>query len=98
MKMGQFVDYNVAFVTREMCTDPVLRVRAKEDLGANPAWINRVARDTLRVKRGDNLTFHPCPNIQNAVGVVKSLYRADNDRVLGQAHRSPEYHRRCPFV
>ncbi|KAJ6164844.1 hypothetical protein N7470_003516 [Penicillium chermesinum] len=47
-------------------TDTVLIVLADDDLDDGSARINRVVRHNLRVKHGDVITVHPCPDIKYA--------------------------------
>ncbi len=44
--------------------DTVLIVLADDDLDDGSARINRVVRHNLRVKHGDIITIHPCPDIK----------------------------------
>jgi Cell division protein 48 (CDC48), N-terminal domain len=44
--------------------DTVLIVLADDDLDDGSARINRVVRHNLRVKHGDIITVHPCPDIK----------------------------------
>ena len=44
--------------------DTVLIVLADDDLDDGSARINRVVRNNLRVKHGDIITVHPCPDIK----------------------------------
>lgn len=44
--------------------DTVLIVLADENLDDGSARINRVVRHNLRVKHGDVITVHPCPDIK----------------------------------
>ncbi|KAH6642085.1 P-loop containing nucleoside triphosphate hydrolase protein [Boeremia exigua] len=46
--------------------DTVLIVLADDDLDDGSARINRVVRHNLRVKHGDVITIHPCPDIKYA--------------------------------
>ncbi|KAJ6184003.1 hypothetical protein N7519_005304 [Penicillium mononematosum] len=46
--------------------DTVLIVLADDDLDDGSARINRVVRHNLRVKHGDMITVHPCPDIKYA--------------------------------
>jgi transitional endoplasmic reticulum ATPase len=43
--------------------ETVLIVLADDDLEDGAARINRVIRSNLRVKLGDVITVHPCPDI-----------------------------------
>jgi transitional endoplasmic reticulum ATPase len=44
--------------------DTVLIVLADDDLDDGSARMNRVVRHNLRVKHGDVVTVHPCPDIK----------------------------------
>lgn len=44
--------------------DTVLIVLADDDLDDGSARLNRVVRHNLRVKHGDVITVHPCPDIK----------------------------------
>jgi transitional endoplasmic reticulum ATPase len=44
--------------------DTVLIVLADDDLDDGSSRINRVVRHNLRVKHGDIITIHPCPDIK----------------------------------
>ncbi|KAI8638946.1 transitional endoplasmic reticulum ATPase [Parasitella parasitica] len=44
--------------------DTVLIVLADDDMEDNKAKINKVVRNNLRVRLGDVLTLHPCPDIK----------------------------------
>ena len=44
--------------------DTVLIVLADDDLDDGSVRINRVVRNNLRVKHGDIITVHPCPDIK----------------------------------
>lgn len=44
--------------------DTVLIVLADDELDDGSARINRVVRHNLRVKHGDIITIHPCPDIK----------------------------------
>lgn len=44
--------------------DTVLIVLADDELDDGSARINRVVRHNLRVKHGDMITIHPCPDIK----------------------------------
>ena len=44
--------------------DTVLVVLADEELDEGSARINRVVRHNLRVKHGDMITIHACPDIK----------------------------------
>lgn len=44
--------------------DTVLIVLADDELDDGSARLNRVVRHNLRVKHGDVVTIHPCPDIK----------------------------------
>jgi formylmethanofuran dehydrogenase subunit D len=48
--------------------DTVLIVLADDDLDDGSARMNRVVRHNLRVKHGDLITVHPCPEIKYVSG------------------------------
>ncbi|GMG14954.1 unnamed protein product [Aspergillus oryzae] len=50
--------------------DTVLIVLADDDLDDGSARINRVVRHNLRVKHGDVITVHPCPDIKYRIAVL----------------------------
>jgi transitional endoplasmic reticulum ATPase len=52
--------------------DTVLIVLADDDLDDGSARINRVVRHNLRVKHGDVVTIHPCPDIKYVRVISKS--------------------------
>jgi len=51
--------------------DTVLIVLADDDLDDGSARMNRVVRHNLRVKHGDVVTVHPCPDIKYVSWKVK---------------------------
>lgn len=75
--------------------DTVLIVLADDDLDDGSARINRVVRHNLRVKHGDIITVHPCPDIKYVRGNLSSIL----ERLLtlfsrlGQAYRCPPHRR-----
>lgn len=69
--------------------DTVLIVLADEDLDEGSARINRVVRHNLRVKHGDVITIHPCPDIKYV-----SLHHFPNNYVVAHNHIGQAY--RCP--
>lgn len=74
--------------------DTVLIVLADDDLDDGSARINRVVRHNLRVKHGDMITIHPCPDIKYVGCTVDSLLpQSDADSYLGQANRCPSHRR-----
>ena len=54
--------------------DTVLIVLADDDLDDGSARINRVVRHNLRVKHGDIITVHPCPDIKYVSGKRSDSY------------------------
>lgn len=58
--------------------DTVLIVLADDDLDDGSARINRVVRHNLRVKHGDIITVHPCPDIKyvspTALGGIQATF------------------------
>ena len=58
--------------------DTVLIVLADDDLDDGSARMNRVVRHNLRVKHGDIVTVHPCPDIKY-VGSTSPHYRELTD-------------------
>lgn len=52
--------------------DTVLIVLADDDLDDGSARMNRVVRHNLRVKHGDIVTVHPCPDIKYVCSVSQS--------------------------
>ena len=78
--------------------DTVLIVLADDDLDDGSARINRVVRHNLRVKHGDIISVHPCPDIKYVCTLFSNaiLHAAGtNHIVLGQAHRCSSYCRYC---
>lgn len=55
--------------------DTVLIVLADDDLDDGSARMNRVVRHNLRVKHGDIVTVHPCPDIKyvSFTSMIKSF-------------------------
>lgn len=53
--------------------DTVLIVLADDDLDDGSARINRVVRHNLRVKHGDIITVHPCPDIKYVSAALSSV-------------------------
>lgn len=80
--------------------DTVLIVLADDDLDDGSARINRVVRHNLRVKHGDIITVHPCPDIKY-VGLPLCILSNENGKLTlhlsaGQAGCRPSHcrHRR----
>ena len=59
--------------------DTVLIVLADDDLDDGSARINRVVRHNLRVKHGDIITVHPCPDIKYVSLNVSAIYSTHTD-------------------
>lgn len=78
--------------------DTVLIVLADDDLDDGSARMNRVIRHNLRVKHGDIVTVHPCPDIKY-VSIRFSRFLPNANIIIGQAHCSPpnRRHRRRPY-
>ena len=74
--------------------DTVLIVLADDDLDDGSARMNRVIRHNLRVKHGDIVTVHPCPDIKY-VSFDHNQRQANFylTNVAGQAYRSPTHRR-----
>jgi hypothetical protein len=72
--------------------DTVLIVLADDDLDDGSARINRVVRHNLRVKHGDVITVHPCPDIKYVSCYHCSAISRSN-KFPGQAYSSPSYRR-----
>ena len=72
--------------------DTVLIVLADDDLDDGSARMNRVVRHNLRVKHGDIVTVHACPDIKY-VSIHLPFLQANPllTSVIGQAHSSPTY-------
>jgi transitional endoplasmic reticulum ATPase len=74
--------------------DTVLIVLADDELDDGSARMNRVVRHNLRVKHGDIVTVHPCPDIKY---VSTNNYYLSNaahtDVSTGQAYCRPPYRR-----
>jgi transitional endoplasmic reticulum ATPase len=59
--------------------DTVLIVLADDDLEDGQARINRVVRHNLRVKHGDIITVHPCPDIKYVSRPEQPLFFASSN-------------------
>jgi hypothetical protein len=59
--------------------DTVLIVLADDDLDDGSARINRVVRSNLRVKHGDIITVHPCPDIKYVSYNCNVLFHSINN-------------------
>jgi len=67
--------------------DTVLIVLADDDLDDGSARINRVVRQNLRVKHGDIITVHPCPDIKYVSKATLSFMKTLSNNSTGQAYR-----------
>ena len=54
--------------------DTVLIVLADDDLDDGSARMNRVVRHNLRVKHGDIVTVHPCPDIKYVSFIITNTH------------------------
>jgi transitional endoplasmic reticulum ATPase len=70
--------------------DTVLIVLADDDLDDGSARMNRVVRHNLRVKHGDIVTVHPCPEIKY-VSTARPYRWLLADTSKGQTYRRPPY-------
>jgi transitional endoplasmic reticulum ATPase len=70
--------------------DTVLIVLADDDLDDGSARMNRVVRHNLRVKHGDIVTVHPCPEIKY-VSTARCSRMLLADTSKGQTYRCPSY-------
>ncbi|EEH09882.1 cell division control protein [Histoplasma capsulatum G186AR] len=66
METLQLFRGDTVLVKGKMRRDTVLIVLADDDLDDGSARVNRVVRHNLRVKHGDVITVHPCPDIKYA--------------------------------
>ena len=73
--------------------DTVLIVLADEELDDGSARINRVVRHNLRVKHGDMITIHPCPDIKYVSPPSSKPASSSLTTFVGQAHCGPSYRR-----
>ena len=64
METLQLFRGDTVLVKGKMRKDTVLIVLADDDLDDGSARINRVVRHNLRVKHGDMVTVHACPDIK----------------------------------
>lgn len=78
--------------------DTVLIVLADDDLDDGSARINRVVRHNLRVKHGDIITVHPCPDIKYVRSMLlytfprlTSILIGTNQRLFIRPSASPSY-------
>lgn len=65
--------------------DTVLIVLADDDLDDGSARMNRVVRHNLRVKHGDIVTVHACPDIK----YVSYFFNSPTSRALANTSRRP---------
>ena len=76
--------------------DTVLIVLADDDLDDGSARMNRVVRHNLRVKHGDIVTVHPCPDIKYVSRRHLTFVRPpwhEADFTTGEAYCCPTYRR-----
>ena len=73
--------------------DTVLIVLADDDLDDGSARINRVVRHNLRVKHGDIITVHPCPDIKYVSATLCQTGYTFAHNLLGQANCCSSYRR-----
>jgi hypothetical protein len=59
------------------------------------ARMNRVVRHNLRVKHGDIVTVHPCPDIKYVSSMVTLSLLPNPNIQIGQAYCRPSYCRHC---
>ncbi len=72
--------------------DTVLIVLADDDLDDGSARINRVVRHNLRVKHGDVITVHPCPDIKYVSSKFQDV-AINSNKCTGQAYCCSSYRR-----
>ncbi len=77
--------------------DTVLIVLADDDLDDGSARINRVVRHNLRVKHGDIITIHPCPDIKYVSPAHKQGSGSLFDRPETAANKHPDRPSVLPF-
>ncbi len=76
--------------------DTVLIVLADDDLDDGSARMNRVVRHNLRVKHGDIVTVHACPDIKYVSGCsFLSLLKHIAKIPTGQAYCRSSHRRYC---
>lgn len=73
METLQLFRGDTVLVKGKMRRDTVLIVLADDDLDDGSARINRVVRHNLRVKHGDVITVHPCPDIKYVSRISPAL-------------------------
>ena len=72
--------------------DTVLIVLADDDLDDGSARMNRVVRHNLRVKHGDIVTVHPCPDIKYVSPAIGEFcFPTCTDPKIGQAYCRPSH-------
>ena len=62
--------------------DTVLIVLADDALDDGSARMNRVVRHNLRVKHGDIVTVHPCPDIKYVRNLKDNSHRLEGSRAF----------------
>lgn len=73
--------------------DTVLIVLADDDLDDGSARMNRVVRHNLRVKHGDIVTVHPCPDIKYVSAFLEILKQLLTNFLSGEADSCSAYRR-----
>lgn len=95
METLQLFRGDTVLVKGKMRRDTVLIVLADDDLDDGSARVNRVVRHNLRVKHGDVITVHPCPDIKYVCSIPPTGVlpeRETNDtNITGQANRCLAY-------
>ena len=78
--------------------DTVLIVLADDELDDGSARMNRVVRHNLRVKHGDIVTVHPCPDIKYVSVIISIRLILYTHLQSGQAYCCPPHcrYRRGP--
>ena len=71
--------------------DTVLIVLADDDLDDGSARMNRVVRHNLRVKHGDVVTVHPCPDIKYVSRGFPGVHGANTDLHTGETYCCATY-------
>lgn len=74
MELLQLFRGDTVLVKGKKRKDTVLIVMADDDLDDGSARINRVVRHNLRVKHGDIISVHPCPDIKYVSLLICMIY------------------------
>ena len=78
--------------------DTVLIVLADDELDDGSARVNRVVRHNLRIKLGDIMTVHPCPDIKYVwkdIRTIDTYFACVLTLCLGQTHSRASHCRHC---